>query len=412
MPESETTSVALAEENSQKHILEDGKNSSSRQSSPLAQNLPAPQANSLAQQIKNSFSSLVQRARNFKCTKYFLLELERTLFALLFFISCTVFMVSCQMLSDWLFQKALDSKTSTIAFHPLRDFGFAILPDLSRIPKLPDYLLEAFMGLMILFNIIMRDKKGNLLKYGSIVLLRRILFIIGFVYLLRGFCFFVTSLPNPNSTCTLQYPRGGVGSYFMLLLRMVSGSVTACTDNIYSGHTSWVIVCLMTFHIYQSRIWIIICAYLMAFTVLFAIISTHLHYTVDVIVAIIVSSSIYLSYHYLVLLALDDIYFNKKLGHSPYSLAGFSWQERNKMMKMLKNVLIRTIRWCDGIDIRTKYAPTFLVHFGHVNVDSEGFYLGQDEASSVAFTATVKDLSQPSSSTAHLFQRENMNESV
>ena len=409
MPESETTKSDAELEFPQQsekttESSEAEANTETSESSDSTQNL---------QRAKTYFSSLAQRIRNFKCTKYFLKELERTLFALLFFLSCTIFMVSCQMLSDWLFQKALDSKSSTVAFLPLRDFGFAILPDLTHIPKLPDYLLEAFMALMILFNIVLRDKKGNLLKYGSVVLLRRILFIIGFVYLLRGFCFFVTSLPNPNSTCKLQYPRGGVGSYFLLLLRMISGSVTACTDNIYSGHTSWVIVCLITFHMYQSRIWIIICAYLLASTVLFAIVSTHLHYTVDVIVAIIVSSSIYLSYHYLVLLALDDIYFNKKLGHSPYSLAGFSWQERNKMMKMLKNVLIRTIRWCDGIDIRTKFAPTFLVHFGQVNVDAEGFYLGQDEGPDVAFSANLvskggRDLSQPSSSNTHLLKEQNV----
>lgn len=373
-----------------------------------------PQA---TQPKENIFSRLIHTVKNFKCTKYFLLEVQRTVFSLLFFLCCTIFMVSCQMLSDWLFAKALKSpqNASEMSILPLRDFGFAVLPNLSRIPKLPDYLLEAFMGLIILFNIVVRDKKGNLLKYGSLVLLRRILFIIGFVYLLRGFCFFVTSLPNPNSTCTLQYPREGVGSYFLLLLRMITGSVTACTDNIYSGHTSRVVVCLLTFHIYQSRIWIIICAYFLAGTVLFAIVSTHLHYTVDVIVAIIVSSSIYLSYHYLVLLALDDIYFNKKLGHSPYSLAGFSWQERNKMMKMLKNVLIRTIRWCDGIDIRSRFAPTFLVNFGNPNVEADGFWVQeQDESAAVILSSRLTDkglleLSKPSSSTSNTNQLPNEN---
>lgn len=269
-------------------------------------------------------------------------------------------MVIFQLISDWRFQVALNEGRE-IAAVPLDDRILDWIPDWTRIPHLPDYLLQGFLLLAIVFNVMLRDRKGNLLKFGGLVLLRRVLFIIGFIYFLRAFCFSVTALPNPRAHCQMQYPTGYWTNYIVLMVKILTSQVTSCTDNIFSGHTSMVIVCLLTFHMYQSRIWVILCAYVIALCTIFSILATHLHYTVDVLVAVIVSSSIYLSYHYLVILCLDDMFFMRKLGHAPHTLAGFSWQERNIMMKQLKMVLIRLIRWIDGIDIRFRFSPAYLV---------------------------------------------------
>lgn len=289
-------------------------------------------------------------------------------------------MVSFQMLSDWKFQRAVISGRYFNNV-PLYDKVFDIMPNLTSIPKLPDYFIQSFLVLTILFNVLLRDRQSNPIKYGGLLMLRRLMFIMGFVYFLRGFAFFVTTLPNAKPECVLRYPTGYWTNYFVLLVQMITGSVMACTDNIYSGHTAMATVCLLTFHIYQSRVWVIVGAYVLFFATLFAIVSTHLHYTVDVFVAIIIAASIYLSYHYLVILALDDLYFTQKLGHTPQTLAGFSWQERNKLMQFTKSFLIRTVAWADGISIRFKYAPTHLVRLGRVHYDGDA---GQSSNDSLA----------------------------
>ena len=304
-------------------------------------------------------------------SKYFLMELERTFYALLFFAFCVIIMVIFQLISDWLFERSL-SQNKEIASLPLDDRILHWIPDLTKISRLPDYLVQAFLVLTVIFNVLLRDRKGNLLKFGGLVMLRRMLFIMGFIYFLRAFCFFVTALPNPRPQCQLQYPTGYWTNYIVLVVKILTGQIASCTDNIFSGHTSMAIICLLTFHLYQSRIWVIIGAYVIAFCTIFAILATHLHYTVDVLIAIIVSSSIYLSYHYLVILSLDDIFFTRKLGHAPHTLAGFSWQERNVMMKQLKMVLIKLIRWIDGIDIRLYFSPSYLVQTNNPIEESIG----------------------------------------
>lgn len=309
--------------------------------------------------LKNIFKKPVDWVRNFTLSKYFIEELRLTAFILGLFSVCAVLMVTSQMLSDWRFNDYItDGEAVNV---PLIDQGFKLLPNWEETKKLPDYFIMGFIVLTLLFNIVYRDRKANYLKYGRLILLRRILFVLTCVYFLRCFCFFVTTLPSPRYQCVLQYPSGNWTNYISLGIKMITGDVAACTDNIFSGHTSVVIICLLTFHLYQSNVWIIVGAYLLAIATIFTIISTRLHYSVDVLVGIIVASSFYLSYHYLLVLALDDVYFIKKMGHAPDTMIGFSWQERNKLMQTTKRIILRTISWVDGVKIRFRYSPSHLI---------------------------------------------------
>lgn len=123
-----------------------------------------------------------------------------------------------------------------------------------------------------------------------LTLLRRWTFLLGLLYIFRGLTLFVTTLPSslldecrpPETELT-----GTVGERFGFIYNVVAGSALGCTDNIFSGHTSVMMSCVILWRVHSRmrRVfsWLL---YGLAFSGITMIILSRFHYTIDVLLAL------------------------------------------------------------------------------------------------------------------------------
>ena len=276
---------------------------------------------------------------------------------------------------------------------PLHDRGFTVFPDLTEMRSwLPDMFLTSLLGLTILFNVFWIHKPR--MEYQGFVVARRMLWMLVTLYFFRTWSFLVTTVPSPLSGCTGKYlpenitPREMVPGYIKLIGQMATGSVTACTDNIYSGHTSLITILVMTFIMYSGINWLKVYAIIHGTVALLTILITRLHYTVDVYIALLVASFVFLNYHFLLIIFLqgrleryhaikaahianfdisntelqeeetknqsnDQIQFNRRLLEMQMGL-DMNWlkDEKHIIWRVIWIPLGRMIWWMDGMDLR------------------------------------------------------------
>ena len=122
------------------------------------------------------------------------------------------------------------------------------------------------------------------------IVLRRWLVIMGAIYIFRGIALAATTLPSSRMN-NCQPPEvslnGSVGARIAFLFQQIGGQLSPCTDNIFSGHTSTMMSCVIVWRVH-SRLrrvynWV---AYLIVVAALLMILFTRFHYTVDVLLAI------------------------------------------------------------------------------------------------------------------------------
>lgn len=277
---------------------------------------------------------------------------------------------------------------------PLHDRVFTIFPDLTEMRSwLPDMFLTSLLGLTLLFNVFWIHKPR--MEYQGFVVARRMLWMLVILYFFRTWSFLVTTVPSPLSGCTGKYlpeditPREMVPGYIKLIGQMATGSVTACTDNIYSGHTSLVTILVMTSIMYSGLNWFKVYAVMHGAVALATILITRLHYTVDVYIALLVASFIFFNYHFILIIFLqgrveqyhaikaahianfsmatsqeleveevkpeitDQIEFNRKIMEDQMVM-DMNWMKDEKRIiwRVIWLPLGRMIWWMDGMDLR------------------------------------------------------------
>ena len=334
-------------------------------------------------------------------------EILRTMCALSFLGIMVIFMTSAQVISDHQYGEYVQEFDAAVknqdglfppngipyyAQVPLHDRGFTIFPDLTGMRSwLPDIFLTSLLGLTVLFNVFWIHKPR--MEYQGFVVARRMLWMQVTLYFFRTWSFLVTTVPSPLRGCTGKYlpnnaaPREMVPGYLKLIGQMATGSVTACTDNIYSGHTSLITILVMTFIMYSGINWLKVYAILHGTVALMTILITRLHYTVDVYIALLVASFIFLNYHFLLIIFLqgrieryhaikvahiasfdtlatdtgisnvnfytDQVEFNKRLLQKQMAL-DMNWlkDEKRIIWRVIWLPLGRLISWMDGMDLR------------------------------------------------------------
>lgn len=275
---------------------------------------------------------------------------------------------------------------------PLHDRGFMIFPDLTEMRSfLPDMFLTSLLGLTLLFNVFWIHKPR--MEYQGFVVARRMLWMLVTLYFFRTWSFLVTTVPSPLRGCTGKYlpeditPRELVPGYIKLIGQMATGSVTACTDNIYSGHTSLITILVMTSIMYSGLNWFKVYACVHGSVALATILITRLHYTVDVYIALLVASFIFFNYHFILIIFLqgrleryhaikaahianfsiqegtapeevkpeitDQIEFNRKILEDQMAM-DMNWMKDEKRIiwRVIWLPLGRMIWWMDGMDLR------------------------------------------------------------
>lgn len=318
-----------------------------------------------------------------KTSHLFKMEFVRLLTCALIFIMVSLLMVAAQVISDFNYEGRLreQGKDGT---EPLFDLGFLLLPNIHKsFFKAPDTFLSLFFFFTMLCNVVFAEEPPRALRYQGLIVLRRMLWIVTVLYALRLFTFSVTTIPPPYPECHHIQHQGekeylSIGAFFGFFFRVAIGNITNCTDNMFSGHTCVTMTYVWAFYLYNSRKWMRVIAYALGGMVLVSIVASHLHYTADVLVAIIISSLVFGCYHFLVILALDTRYYNSSQlaevvvdlqeaatttksvdepGDKTQSLLQHFANHEKKLLirNKSRHFLFRLIVWMDGIDIRSKH---------------------------------------------------------
>lgn len=259
----------------------------------------------------------------------------------------------------------LDNRNVTIyAIEPLHDRIFEYLPDWSSLRSwLPDALLTSFLLSTVFFNLILTMKP--VIKWQGFIAFRRIIWILTFLYIFRTLSFMVTTVPNPIYNCVPKYVADDLlksrnqdrliilNQYISLIGEMVSGKVSACTDNIYSGHTTLITTCLFTFFTYNHSFILKIYAIFHALLAIIAILLTRLHYTIDVLMALLVTLFVYLTFHFILAIHLNARMMMMEELHQRDNDSNQNLLKEIKLISRLANSsTCKVICWLDGMDIR------------------------------------------------------------
>lgn len=305
-------------------------------------------------------------------------ELSRLSLTSLFFTICTGLMTVAQIQSDRWFDTynrarnvlalqqhlAEPEGMEMWARDPLHDWGFEWLPNLTGWRGwLPDALLNSLLILTVLSCLCFPAQRR--IKYQSIVLLRRFLWCLSVLYLFRMCSFMVTTVPSPLKGCMPKYvpsastAKDEAGDYLVLMGKMMSGAVTACTDNIYSGHTTLISLLVASSVVYSGRWYVGLLNLLIGIVALLAIAATRLHYTVDILIALLVACFLFAMYHYLVIIYADKYMLYGGQSQRAHSITASTaiqdarvLAEKSLAGRIVPSWLGLVIWWCDGLDIR------------------------------------------------------------
>ena len=112
----------------------------------------------------------------------------------------------------------------------LRDRGFDIFPARANITPANTFVMTSIVFTLIGIAFICPNWTAR------IIVLRRVFWVVGTLSVYRALTLSVTTLPSPKEGCV---PATQTGFFPMLwiAIQMIPGTVEACTDEIFSGHT-------------------------------------------------------------------------------------------------------------------------------------------------------------------------------
>jgi len=154
----------------------------------------------------------------------------------------------------------------------LPDVLFETVPHLVEFFDTPDIVLYVIIGATLLF-VLWEDRRW--------IITKRTFFIWALCLYLRCICVPLTNLPDASQRCeTLQQKS----------MKLLRGS---CGDLIFSGHTVAFILMALTMTQYARSVALKILVWLVVAFGIASIIATHRHYSVDVVLAVIITTLVY-----------------------------------------------------------------------------------------------------------------------
>lgn len=172
----------------------------------------------------NSFQ--VYLSERLHISLHFVAEISRTIIAGICFVIIGFICTFAIQWSDYRW------KTSEDDMNALVDLGFRTIPETEHIILADLFMLTLLVGSVSL-NLILAES-----SIARLIIIRRILWMLCFLLFFRMITLSVTTLPSPKK-CTPIVP----GNFLQMLktgMDLILGSVKACTDNIFSGHSIFI----------------------------------------------------------------------------------------------------------------------------------------------------------------------------
>ncbi|KAF8924411.1 hypothetical protein BGZ58_001808, partial [Dissophora ornata] len=151
-------------------------------------------------------------------------ESGRLACSFIYFVVVCIGMAFCNQLSD---NRWVETGYTKVL---LRDRGFDVIAAQADIQPANTFVMTS-----VLFTVL---GIGFICPTWTMraVVLRRILWVIGTLSVYRALTLSVTTLPTPKEECRPSL-KTDFWDMFFVALQMIPGTVEACTDDIFSGHT-------------------------------------------------------------------------------------------------------------------------------------------------------------------------------
>ncbi|KAG0000047.1 hypothetical protein BGZ79_006376 [Entomortierella chlamydospora] len=194
----------------------------------------------------------------------------------------------------------------------LSDRGFDVIAAQADIRPANNFVMTSIVFTVLGIGLICPDWTTRAM------VVRRIMWVIGTLGAYRSLTLSVTTLPTPKEECRPSL-KTGFWDMFIVALQMIPGTVEACTDDIFSGHTVFMVTCAIQWRLYCKNKWVTYFAYLYISVGLYFVVATRLHYTVDVILAIFITYAVWSIYISIIEVVMEEEYFGVKSHHEKYS---------------------------------------------------------------------------------------------
>lgn len=270
----------------------------------------------------------------------------QTLFAACYLFCTAVWNSACQVMVDhWTFYEqmhAVEASTNEV----LPDIGFYLLPHIKSVHHIADTWNAAELVITAAIFLTLHPARAKILK--------RFCFLQGTLFMLRSVTIVVTLLPNPYKLCVLHPERAE--SFIAEGLKVMGGSRYTCGDVMYSGHSVNMTIMNLVWQEYYPSSWrsaalVRSLWWMINIGGLLMCVTTHFHYTVDVLIGSVLACLLWALYHrtirYPKLLAYEDGFIGAFLFWyecgSDCQLSAESRKEDNECTKELCDVSGRFI---------------------------------------------------------------------
>ncbi|KAF9982706.1 sphingomyelin synthase [Mortierella antarctica] len=267
-----------------------------------------PQSSHTSVPVQSSFPSIerhtVKRSLWNRCINS---EIGRLVCGAIYFVVVCIAMAFCNQFSDhrWV--------TTDYKDILLQDRGFDILPAMKDITPANVFVMTSVVFTLIGMALICPNWTAR------IIVLRRVLWVVGTLSVYRALTLSVTTMPTPKKNCEPAIEKG-FGAMFLIALQMIPGTRQACTDDIFSGHTVFMVTCAIQWRLYCRNKWITYFSYIYITIGLFFVVATRLHYTVDVVLAIFITYAVWSLYIAMIDVVMEKEYFGLRRHYEKYVL--------------------------------------------------------------------------------------------
>ncbi|KAI1316890.1 hypothetical protein EDD11_009380 [Mortierella claussenii] len=279
-------------------------------SSYCANDIKLTSASSLRRRQSNRKSTTHSSAQTSKGTlwhRFMHSEAGRLVCSFVYFFVICIGMAFCNQLSD---HRWVETGYTNVL---LSDRGFDVIAAQADIQPANTFVMTSVVFTVLGIGMIC----PNWTMRG--IVLRRILWIIGTLGAYRSMTVSVTTLPTPKEECRPSL-KTGFWDMFIVALQMIPGTVEACTDDIFSGHTVFMVTCAIQWRLYCKNKWITYFSYLYISIGMYFVVATRLHYTVDVLLAIFITFAVWSIYISMIDVVMEEEYFGIKSHHEKYTV--------------------------------------------------------------------------------------------
>ncbi|KAJ2687119.1 hypothetical protein IWW39_003151 [Coemansia spiralis] len=207
----------------------------------------------------------------------------------------TVWMVLCQ---EWSDMRWVQAQAAHGGKHGERSSEGGLLYDVI-LAQLP-FVRETWVTDVLVNSAGLACVLGSLCMARSwqarIILVRRVGWMMAALYLLRSFTLSITTLPPSVADCKPVVATEHIG-LLDSVPGLISGRLSACTDKMFSGHTTILVISFLFWRRYATHWAFLVYSAVHTAVGIASILLVRLHYSVDVLLAVVLTCAVHHVYY-------------------------------------------------------------------------------------------------------------------